>query len=181
MKNKKGMTLVELIVGFALAGIFMASAAVVLSSSMRVFVRANNMAHAQTVADMLLETITSELSSAADASYQGTGDTMILTENSVSYVDKNAYPVIISSEDGRLILSYQHVETATGEVEEPVKWQYKEGAYLSTKISSLQFRHLERNLIEVTLILTAEKSNQDFEFSRIIQCYNLDDNAIKQG
>ncbi|MCR1840463.1 PilW family protein [Murimonas intestini] len=179
MKNKKGMTLVELIVGFALVGIFMASAVVVLSSSIHVFVRANSLAHAQTVADMLLETITSELSSAADASFQGSGEIMIVTDSTVSFVDKNAYPVIMSAEDGRLVLSYQQVETATGDVEEPVKWRYEEGTYLGTKISSLKFAHLNGNLIEVTMILTVEKSNQDFEFSRIIQCYNLDDNAIK--
>lgn len=179
MKNKKGMTLVELIVGFALVGIFMASAVVVLSSSMRVFVRANNLAHAQTVADMLLETITSELSSAADASFQGSGDVMIVTDGSISYVDKNAYPVIMSAVEGRLVLSYQQVETATGEVEDPVNWKYEEGTYLDTSISSLQFKHLNSNLIEVTLTLTAGKSNADFEFSRIIQCYNLDENSIK--
>lgn len=180
MKNKKGMTLVELIVGFALAGMFMASAVIVLSSSMRVFVRANNMAHAQTVADMLLETITSELSSAADASFQGTGNTMIIEGNTISYVDKNAYPVVMSVEGGRLYLAYQQVETATGEMQAPVKWQYEEGTYLNTKISELQFEHIDNsNLIEVTLTLTAGKSDQDYKFSRIIQCYNLDENAIE--
>lgn len=182
MKNNKGMTLVELIVGFALTGIFMAAAVIVLSSSMRVFVRANNVAHAQTVTDMLFETMTSELSAAADAGFKDTLKPMIVNGDSISFVDKNAYPVIMSKdEDGHLYLEYQEVKDAVGDVEKMVRWQYQADTYLSTKISELNFEHIGGNLIKISMTLASEKSDYTYEAQRIIECYNLDEGAIQKG
>ena len=43
---------------------------------------------------------------------------MIVNGDSISFVDKNAYPVIMSKdEDGHLYLEYQEVKDAVGDVE----------------------------------------------------------------
>ena len=54
LQNKKGFTLIELIVTFVLIGIFMVSATAVMSSFMHVFARVKSISSAQNVADVLL-------------------------------------------------------------------------------------------------------------------------------
>lgn len=61
LRNKKGYTLIELIVTFVLIGIFMVSATAVMSSFMHVFARVKSISTAQNVADILLTKATGEL------------------------------------------------------------------------------------------------------------------------
>ena len=51
LRNKKGFTLIELIVTFVLIGIFMVSATAVMSSFMHVFARVKSISSAQNVAE----------------------------------------------------------------------------------------------------------------------------------
>ena len=62
LRNKKGFTLIELIVTFVLIGIFMVSATAVMSSFMHVFARVKSISSAQNVADVLLTKAAGELS-----------------------------------------------------------------------------------------------------------------------
>lgn len=62
LQNKKGFTLIELIVTFVLIGIFMVSATAVMSSFMHVFARVKSISSAQNVADVLLTKAAGELS-----------------------------------------------------------------------------------------------------------------------
>nr|WP_308626701.1 type II secretion system protein [uncultured Eisenbergiella sp.] len=61
LRNKKGYTLIELIVTFVLIGIFMVSATAVMSSFMHVFARVKSISTAQNVADILLTKATGEI------------------------------------------------------------------------------------------------------------------------
>ena len=51
-KEKSGITLVELIVAFALIGLFMTAASFVLTSSLRLFTRMQSVSSAVTVRDV---------------------------------------------------------------------------------------------------------------------------------
>lgn len=81
LRNKKGFTLIELIVTFVLIGIFMVSATAVMSSFMHVFARVKSISGAQNVADVLLTKAAGELSG-------GRGGVFSLEEDEEEPVEK---------------------------------------------------------------------------------------------
>lgn len=84
-KDRSGMTLVELIVTFALIGIFMTAASFVLSSSLQLFTRMKATADAVTVSDLLLDKIAGEIAAAKDpdSSQNGRGYYFWLSQDGV--------------------------------------------------------------------------------------------------
>lgn len=186
MKNKKGYTLVELIVVFALTAVFITAATMTTGVFMRIFLKVNTMSHAQTVASTLMETLDSQLSSAAAASawdLEGAGPSdpnvflyISADGEKVSYVDKNHIPVIICVIDGMLHLEYQPIEGG-----DAVDWYYGEGSYSGNRISSLAFEQPENdNLLKISLTLKNTKTGYEYAAVRWVECYNLGSAEIKK-
>lgn len=176
MKNKKGYTLIELIVTFGLIAIFLTTATMTVSTCMRIFYRIKNMSQAQIVADTLLETISSQLAFAALANFEGSDGTSNAMEisadnGSIAYVDKTHTPVIMTRDDDhKLHLSDQEQkESGNGSAE----WYYGKGMYVGMEIEELNFEHVSENFIKVSLSLKNPKSGHRLSTSKWIECYNL--------
>lgn len=182
--NKKGFTLVELIVTFAMIGIFITSATVLIGSAIRIHSRVTNLTKAQTVADTIMETIIGETAGALNAPVpenaegtaclieKGSGD-----KDRLYYTDKNGNPVTlyVDAADGSAgLLKLQY--TGLSEAD----WYYGAETYMNNYISKLQFEQLEgENLIRVTLGLRNKSTGYEFEMSRIVECYNLTGEVIQ--
>ena len=177
-ENKKGYTLIELVVTFALIGIFMTAAIVTLTSFMRIYTRVSSVSRAQTVADMLTQTLVSELESAYD---KGAGSVIIEAgagsgTGSVSFENREGIPLkIYTNPDGYLILDYETVTDSSGTVvSEAVDWYYGEENYMGTKITQLGFEQVpDTNLIKLTLELTHQKTGYFYTTEKVFPCYNL--------
>ena len=93
--RRAGYTLVELIVSFALIGIFLVAASTVIGSFLRIQARVSAQADAQTLSDTLLNTISEPL-----VSMRYNEDKWSIEEGSIQFQDKEGRIVKIRAEDG---------------------------------------------------------------------------------
>lgn len=147
-KNRKGYTLVELIVVFALTAVFMTAAVMMLGAAMRVFHRVQNLSHAQTVADTLMEHMVSELSAAVNAPYDSGVPCLISADASrISFVEKHGIPIQIYIKDGLLQFDYQEVKENEVVISQAVDWYYGEEMYMNNRVERLKFTWKQENQI----------------------------------
>lgn len=179
-RNKKGFTLVELMVSFTLTAIFMTAAVLVMSSFLKVYYRTNNISQSTSVADMLMENISSELSLAKQDSWSGKTEekeAIRITRNSdgkdtIDYRDKNGNAVQMTVKDGLLCLVYKK-QKDIAESEE-VEWGYDEKVYLHNVINKLTFiKDKESNIITINMTLYNDKTGYSVNSQRVIECFNL--------
>lgn len=159
-KEKSGITLVELIVAFALIGLFMTAASFVLTSSLRLFTRMQSVSSAVTVSDILLDKIAGEISAAKQPHMQGD----VASDHGGYYIwlgkdgnmdfgsgsewitmwNRSKSPLAIYAEpDGALCLRYY--ETVRGEVGAAItgasktvpemNWHFDNGVYMGYRIT----------------------------------------------
>lgn len=176
-KNKKGFTLVELMVSFTLTAIFMTAAVLVMSSFLKVYYRTNNIAQSTSISDMLQETVSNELSLA------GRRDTESIKiskgddgKDSVKYMDKNGNNVELKVENGLLQLHYDAQEGIADS--QPIDWGYDEKVYLGNVIQELTFTKENANVISINMTLFNEKTGYSVHSQRVIECFNLDGTDI---
>lgn len=187
--NKKsgteGYTLVEVIVCFALIGLFMSAAVTVLTMYMETSYKLNSMNRTQLLTTTLMDTISGEVSSAAEDKMQSGGVLKMEIQDggedsdALYFTDKNGYPLKLFVESGRLMLKY--TEPQGGDTD----WGYGDGVYQGNEVIQLQFAPVVRveggpnvNLLEVTLTVRNKKTEYEETRKSIIQCYNLKDNQI---
>lgn len=187
----RGYTLVEVIVCFALIGLFMAAAATVLLMYMDTAYKMSSMNRTQMLTTTLMDTISGEVTSAADTKFSEDNSSelrIIITQEAgkpdrLSFTDKNGYPVDICVNDKKqLVLEY----TEPGK-DVPTEWGYGNNVYRSNEVTRLIFNTVTRdgaastsNLLEVTLTVRDSKTEYEETRKTIIQCYNLKDNQIGQ-
>ncbi|MCP1101911.1 prepilin-type N-terminal cleavage/methylation domain-containing protein [Aequitasia blattaphilus] len=169
LKSKKGFTLVELIVTFALIGIIMIITTGVIASSIRVEYRVENLSNAQVVSRTILDTVISELAPATKRPLESGSDIAIRSQNGMTeFTDKNGIPVVLSvTDEGLLNLKYN-----TGD--ENVDWSYGKKSYMNNRIESLSFEKERENRVSVTLKLKNEKTGFEYTTKKIITFYNLE-------
>lgn len=188
--DNRGTTLAEMIVTFALIGIFLAAAAAVISSAVVLHGELTTSMYAQSVGEMLLDKITGEL---AAAQPEGEKALVIVNsetapqDNAVLFYDKNGKPVHCMTRNGLMVLHYlgeemidgQEIDIAFNELEsleEPVgyEWGLDEKAYMGFRITELQIQRLtEENVLEVTLTVQSLKTGYVYTASRVTRCYNF--------
>lgn len=103
LKTRKGVTLVELVVTFALLLLFLASLTALLSPAMRIFRRTQELNHAQIVAGTLLDTLRGEILGARNyvrvydegATFAETTD---IEGASIEFVNGDGFVQLISTE-----------------------------------------------------------------------------------
>lgn len=170
-KNNAGTTLAELIVTFALMGIFMASTAAIISSSVLVHSQITGTMYAQSVGETLLDKITGELAAAKPAGSPSLIMGKIVKEgkdvgNGVSFYGKDGEREYLFVEDGLLVLQAEDI------------WQLDQKAYMGYRLSDLQVNRLnEQNVFEVVIKLTNLKTGFEYTASRAVQCYNFQTEA----
>lgn len=146
-KNNKGTTLTEMIVTFALTGIFLVAAAGILSSAVLIHGQLTSTMNAQNVGEMLLDKITGEMSSKK-------GEVLV--------------------QDGLLVIHYVEpaTEGLTGNRTNQRVWKMDEKAYMGFRISDLQMVSLnDEDVIEVTLKIKNLKTGFEYTISKCTRCY----------
>lgn len=186
--EKKGFTLIELIVTFALMSIFMGAAVLLTTSFFKIFTRTNDIALAQNLGDTLTELIDGEVGAALDSTLPeiyGEGSICISDGNGqITYYNKDGFIVQMYVKDGRLILHYQETEDANHVIKnEAVEWRLEDGVYTGNDIESLSFELQggEDSLILMKIKLKSGRSDFIYETEHMIECRNVDKSHIKQS
>lgn len=181
--NQKGATLVEVIVTFALIGLFLLAATTAVSAAMNAFYRMQAISRAIVVSDTILDKAEGELSLAsADGAElclggEATSDGFW---NTICFYTANGNPACIKSEDagdgkGRFSLYYYPVQNRDGNAA-GTDWTFDEKLYQGFWITELSFRwngteESTDNIIEIRLSLTNGTSS--YSQSRFVQCTNF--------
>ena len=166
-KDNRGMTLAELIVTFALMGIFLAAVAGVISSSIIMHGELTGTMYAQTVGETLLDKVTGELSSAKPKGSKAMVLGEVLQEgnvisNGISFYDKDGKKSYFYVENGVLIIKADDI------------WKMDEKAYMGYRISEFSIRKLnEENILEVVIKIKNLKTGFEYTTSRVVECYNF--------
>ncbi len=183
VKDNRGITLTEMIVTFALVGIFMAAAVSVISSAIITHSELTASMYAQSVGEMLLDKITGELA-AAKAGEEGSiliRDTESLggTEgNGAAFYDREGRPVVCLVENGLLRFRYQEEEEGIGEGSasgsQGKEWSFDEKAYMGFRIADMQIHRIDgKNVLEINVKIKNLKTGFEYSTSRCTKCYNF--------
>lgn len=149
-KNKnKGMTLVEMIVCFALLSIFVTVSTLVISNVITLYYRVRGESYARQVGDIVAKKITSELSGAEYAN-DSSIDPIIEKKNPndetvdgnvITVVDSTDTKISMYAQDGILKIYYHKItdENDSDNNREPVIWTFDKKMYNGYQIDSLDF------------------------------------------
>ena len=195
LKKKNGTTLVELMVAFAIAAIFMASATMLVSSFTNVYLRIINRNRIQDISNVIMEKVVEELTYASETATEVEADkvkgsVMLSSEDGegnyyvVEYSNKDGNPVRMSSQDDEhgkergLLLEYQPIyenNSPEGNIlYEGSQWYMGAGFYKKNHID-LRFRKLEdSSCIQVILMVSDEKGRYQKKTEKYVECIDLD-------
>lgn len=169
LRGRKGATLVELVITFALIGLFAAGTCQIISTSIKVYHQVRGLNNARQVSDTLLEKITGEIEGAqAGVQYEEAGEdndgvTLWIKDAgaTIDLYDRTGSHIYITSKDQKMVIHYYPVmydvenETGTSTKEtvyKEVDWSFDEGVYMGFKISSLKFARADQSLYPENVI-----------------------------
>lgn len=157
-KRNKGSTLIEMIVCFALLGIFMSAAAVVISNVTNIYYDVKGQSYGRQVADLLLSKITGEIEGAKLAGdnkythpviYQDPADALAGNRSGykIDLYDRTDTHIQIYAEDGLIKIRYFEInppkEDSTEEYRknhrDEVIWTFDDAVYMGYVVKSLRF------------------------------------------
>lgn len=166
--DNRGMTLAEMIITFALMGIFLAAVASVISSSIVIHSELTGTMYAQSVGEILLDKVTGELAAAKPSGRTSMVTGTVLKNGEavgggVSFYDKDGNKSCFYVADGILIM------------ESADSWKMDENAYMGYRISDFQVNRLnEENILEVVVKIKNLKTGFEYTASRVIESYNFE-------
>lgn len=168
LKNDNaGMTLAELIVTFALMGIFLAAVATVISSSVVVQSELTGAMYAESIGETLLDKITGDIAAAKVSEDKAIVVGKVLKgENDlgegVSFYDRKGQKSCFLVEDGLLVMKGDR------------DWKMDAGAYMGYRITDFQVNRLnDKNVFEVIIKIKNLKTRFEYTASRVVQSYNF--------
>lgn len=198
--NNSGMTLIELIVTFALLGLFMVAAGKVIADTVNVYYQAKSIQTGMQVSSIISTKITGEIEGALDdGSLEGSRSIRILEDgNKIELCDNAGSHIYITNEvktdeDSGYMLIYYYPIAEEGEdisKAEGSNWTFDKKTYMGYKIKELKFVKLSEitdssdedynkysgNVIRMTLTITSERYG-DYTTTTYIECYNFRDLA----
>lgn len=174
-KNAKGYTLIELVVTFALTGIFMTAAVTAILAFMQTYTRVTGIARAQIISDILSQRIIKEVSA---ASKRNNAEAVIIGDNRISFQNRDGQMLTLKSKDGYLKQEYESRENSNNYDNDEMNWYYGKESYMGTTITRLHFEQVKNGLlptnkIRMTLELTYQQTGYSYEMKRVFPCYNL--------
>ncbi|MBQ9608259.1 MAG: prepilin-type N-terminal cleavage/methylation domain-containing protein [Lachnospiraceae bacterium] len=198
--NNKGMTLVELIVTFALLGLFMVAAGKVIADTVNLYYKAKSIQTGMQVSSILSTKISGEIEGAlTDGTLDSSSDAVIIISedgNKIELIDNAANHIYITNnvesgdDAGYLLIYYFPIvdDEDNPSTASDSKWTFDKKAYMGYKIKELKFKKLENltdtsdedygkyagNIIRMTLTLTSERYG-DYTTTTYIECYNFVD------
>lgn len=166
-KNNAGMTLAELIVTFALMGIFLASTAAIISSSVLLHSQLTGTMYAQSVGETLLDKVTGELAAAKPI-----GDRAMIAGTVLRDGVSSGNGVVFYNRDGNLSCFF--IEDGILMLQTEERWKLDENAYMGYRVSDLQVVRLnDENVLEIMITLINLKTGFEYTASRAVRCYNF--------
>lgn len=184
LKNKirenAGMTLVELIVVFALVGIFMVAATFMLTASLRMFERMQATSQAVTVSDLILDKISGEIAAAENE--KGGYYFWLEKETDASWTafcNRSGSPISMFAENGELILKYYEMASQSQKTNlNEIDWRFDKNVYMNYKISHLGFSFPDFSnhptVVKIDLTLTNQRTGYEYQTTRYAENYNFD-------
>lgn len=142
--NNKGMTLVEMIVSFALLSIFVVMSTIIISNVVALYYRVRGESYARQVGDIVMKKITSEIAG-AEYSSGGSVNPVISNEdvdgNALIIVDSTDTKIKMYAEDGILKIYYYRIDDQNNDENDrnPVIWNFDKKMYNGYYIESLDF------------------------------------------
>lgn len=202
VKDCRGVTLVELIVTFALIGLFMTAATSMLTSTLKLFTRMQATSRAITVSDMLLDKIAGEITAAIVPPENSTnGYYFWLQPKSVAkdgeprwvvFRNRSKSPIAIfaaeAQEDGKadietmgqgeLFIRYYSVSENEGREVHELDWHFDSRVYMGYSIDKLWFEQeygdKHPNVLKIHLTLSNPRTGFVYSTFRYAENYNYD-------
>ena len=200
--DRRGVTLIEMVVSFALLGIFLVVCAQVLASGLSLYQYVKARSYGKQVADTLMEKITGEIEGAQTATgvsfvpgTEGEGDgssTLSLAKDGTYIIlyDRTGSRIRIGTEtvSGRDIVNLHYyqvnsIDSENNEVVsyEAVDWQFDPAVYMGYEVESLRFTRpwkdhpsdYEQNIIQVELCIKNPEYGSEYKIKRLVRCFNF--------
>ena len=142
-KNNRGTTLIEMIVCFALMGIFIAAAAAIIASITALYYNIKGEIYSREVSDIVLEKVASELDGAEyfKTAFMGGVNPQIIDNESIELFDKTDTYVNIGLDENKGIYVYYHGINATEDKDRRnnTYWYFDEKMYNGFNITDMKF------------------------------------------
>lgn len=192
--DKRGMTLIELMVSFALLGIFFVAATTMISTVVRIHYDVRGRQYGIQVCTMIADKIAEELEGAQSTASGEAAVVINRDGTAVELKDRSGSRVSIGTTEGEtkfFQLHYAEADNAavSGSGEEidsydSLDWLFDEKSYMGYGIKSLVFSlpgdDYESNVIRMDLEIESERYGA-CQMTRYYQCYLLKDtDGIKQ-
>lgn len=182
-RDNRGTTLAEMIVTFALIGIFLVAAAGIISSSVILHGNLTSTMHAQSVGLTLLDKVSGELAAAQPKG----GRSLIIGEgqtaggtvgDGVAFYDREGNEVRSFIREGRLVFAYEESVKVNERGEVLVsperEWKLDDKAYMGYQITDMQIGKLEdKNILEISIKIKNLKTGFEYTVSGCTRCYNF--------
>lgn len=180
------MTLVELIVAFALIAMFATGVCQAASSAMKVYYKIRGLNQARQTADTLIDKITGEIEGAlvgvphaSEGGEPSSDDTLIVTGSKIELFDRTGSHISMTAQEGELLIHYFPVTSQTRAEAvhyEQTDWKFDKKVYMGYEISRLNFsiagEDYPENVLKVEMELTG-KGSDTFTTTRYVECYNF--------
>ncbi len=202
LRNRSGVTMVELIVVFALISMFIALSSQVITSSLNVYAKIQGIDYGRQVSDTLMNKIVGELSGAQNNSLDEDAITIETDQTAITFWDESGSRIRITSGKPKhysyndddeteqagadydtdmsrqLIIHYYVTKSGSKVVYQPVDWTFDENMYQGYEIESLKFSKADEavyppNMYCVELILN-HPSYGRYAATRYVECYNFE-------
>ena len=147
-KDNKGMTLVEMVVSFALLGILVAASTVIISNVTMLYYRVRGENYARQISNIVITKVTSEIAGAKIDNKNTAANPKILKNvdgvedisgNAIRLFDRTDTEVIIYVKDGVLVLNYPKIKDEENPNNNRVStdWKYDKSIYNGFSIKEL--------------------------------------------
>lgn len=180
--NNKGVTLVELIVSFALLAIFMVAAMRVISYTVNIYHAAKGATYGLEVANMVSNKIVGQIEGAT-AAKTPTVTTMPDGNDAISFVDATGSAVTVSTAKVTIngtpksYMNIHYDEVTEGSVKyDAVDWKFDAKAYMGYTVKKLSFEKLNDNYSDNVTRMTMELYSDrygDYTTEYYIKCSNV--------
>ena len=147
-RDNKGMTLVEMVVSFALLGILVAASTVIISNVTMLYYRVRGENYARQISNIVITKVTSEIAGAKIDNKNTAANPKILKSvdgvddisgNAVRLFDRTDTEVVIYVKDGVLVINYPKIRDEENPDNNRVStdWKYDKSIYNGFSIKEL--------------------------------------------